>query len=300
MAAYDLLGMGCVAVDDRLYVSTLPQPDTKTAIVRHERHCGGQALVALVAAARLGAQVAYAGTLGTDPDSLFVIEHCRQEGIDLRYLRQRPEVCPIRAWVIVDQSRGTRTIFYDLHDAVGAELDWPPEDAIRSARVLLIDQFGIEGMCRAARIARSAGVPVVADLERDDWPGFRELLKQVDHLIVNRTFAERLTGKNDVSAVLERLWTGDRQAVVVTDGAAGCWYRAIGEGSLTRHHPAFAVVTPDSTGCGDVFHGAYAAALAWGRDTVERIRLASAAAALKAGEQAIPDRAAVEVFLARQ
>jgi sulfofructose kinase len=57
----------------------------------------------------------------------------------------------------------------------------------------------------------------------------------------------------------------------------------------------------DPTGCGDVFHGAYAATLAQGLDLVERIRWASAAAALKAtragGQAGIPARTAVEEFL---
>ncbi len=300
MAASDVLGLGCVAVDERLYVQSYPETDSKTPIRRRERHCGGQAFVALVAAARLGARAAYAGTLGMDADSSLLVEHMRRQGIDLGYLRFRPEARPIRAWVIVDESCGTRTILYDLENAVGAEPDWPPERAIRSARVLLIDQFGIEGMCRAARVARAAGVPVVGDLEREDWPGFPDLLGLVDHLVINRAFAQRLTGEPEAQAALERLWGEDRHAVVVTDGARGCWYRAREENGLPRYEPAFAVPAVDTTGCGDVFHGAYAAALAWGWDAAARVRFASTAAALKAASGKVPDRAAVEAFLAER
>jgi sugar/nucleoside kinase (ribokinase family) len=60
----------------------------------------------------------------------------------------------------------------------------------------------------------------------------------------------------------------------------------------------------DTTSCGDVFHGAYASALAWGLGLDERVRLACAAAALKAtrpgGQAGIPTRAAVESFLQGQ
>jgi sugar/nucleoside kinase (ribokinase family) len=60
----------------------------------------------------------------------------------------------------------------------------------------------------------------------------------------------------------------------------------------------------DTTGCGDVFHGAYAAALAQGMELRERVRLASAAAALKAtqpgGQRDIPNLRAVRRFLKEQ
>ena len=135
MAAFDILGMGCVAVDELLFVAAYPAADTKTPIRRRDRQCGGLAFTALIAAARLGCRCAYAGMLGVDDDSRFVIDHFQREGIDLTYLRNRPEVRPIRAQVIVDESCRTRTILYDLEGAVGAEPDWPPEEAIRAAGV---------------------------------------------------------------------------------------------------------------------------------------------------------------------
>ena len=76
------------------------------------------------------------------------------------------------------------------------------------------------------------------------------------------------------------------------------------EGKTARHEPAFEVNAIDTTGCGDVFHGAYAAALSRGLATRDRIRFASAAAALKAtkhgGQAGIPNRATVEKFLRQQ
>jgi len=66
-------------------------------------------------------------------------------------------------------------------------------------------------------------------------------------------------------------------------------------------HSVILVDVVDTTGCGDVFHGAYAAALAEGRDLADRVGFASAAAALKAtragGQAGIPPRTVVETFL---
>jgi sulfofructose kinase len=86
--------------------------------------------------------------------------------------------------------------------------------------------------------------------------------------------------------------------VIITDGPNGCWSLATGGESAVRHHPAFLVAAKDTTGCGDVFHGAYAACLARGDCLEDRIRFASAAAALRAKEGEIPRRMAVEQFLA--
>jgi sugar/nucleoside kinase (ribokinase family) len=136
-------------------------------------------------------------------------------------------------------------------------------------------------MTRAAQIARDAGAAVVSDLERDEWPGFEELLALVDHLIVNQAFAAKRTGCVEAAPAARKLWRPNRQAVVVTCGASGSWW--IGDSSSeARHQPAYAVNAVDTTGCGDVFHGAYVAALARGLELEERVRIASAAAALKA------------------
>lgn len=300
-AAYDVLGLGCVAVDDLLYVEAYPPADAKVRIRRRERQCGGQSGTALVAAARLGARCSYAGILGHDEDSAFVLDAFRREGIDVAHLVRRDIARPIHSTIIVDETHHTRTIFFDLTGSVGAPTDSPPAEVIRAARVLYVDHYGIEGMTRAAAIARAAGVAVVADLEWDEWPGFTELLALVDHLIISQAFAARRTGETDPAGAVRKLWADDRQAVVVTCGAAGCWYVGGGNSTAPRHQPAFRVPVADSTGCGDVFHGAYASALARGLNLSERVRFASAAAALKAmqfgGQRGIPTRAAVEAFL---
>jgi sugar/nucleoside kinase (ribokinase family) len=298
--SFDILGLGCVAIDDLLYVSAYPPPDTKVQVQRRERQCGGLTATALVAAARLGSRCMYAGTLGTDDLSRLVIDRLKQEGIEVATNPRHPEARPIHSAVIVDESRQTRTIFYDLHGVLGAQPDWPEEDVIRSARVLYLDHFGVEGMIRAAQIARAAGIAVVADFESDQMPEFPQLLGLVDHLVLSREFGQKLTAQADPRAAAVRLWTNARQAVIITCGQEGCWYLS-GGFHEPRHQAAFSVKTVDTTGCGDVFHGAYGSALARGWELPERVRFAAAAAALKAtkrgGQAGIPTLAAVEAFL---
>ena len=297
---WDVLGLGCVAVDDLHYVPVYPPPDSKVRVRRREKQGGGLTGTALVAAARLGARCAFAGVLGDDEDSRFVEDNFRREGVDTSPLVRRPGARPICSTIIVDEGGHTRTIFFDLTGSTGADPDAPPAEVIRASRVLFVDHYGVEGMARAARIARAAGRCVVADLERDEHPGFEALLELVDHLIVSRAFAARRTGTEDPAAAARHLWAEGRSVVVVTCGDEGAWFLEAGA-AAPAHQPAFRVEVVDTTGCGDVFHGAYAAALARGLDLQGRVRFASAAAALKAtraGAQAgIPTRAAVEEFI---
>jgi len=280
---YDVLALGAVAVDDLFYIDSYPGPDEKTPILRRQRHCGGMSAIVAIAASRLGCRCAYAGVLGRDELSEFAIDQMRREGVQLRHLGCREGVRPIHSIIMIDSKTGTRNIFYDLRGVLGAARDWPPAEVIRSARVLFVDWYSVPGMIRAAHLARAAGLPVVADFEQDGVPGFATLLALADHLIISQGFAAKLTGLSDPRRAVVRLWTGQQKLAAVTCGAKGCYYVTSDEPAVARYQPAFEVKAVDTTGCGDVFHGAYAAALARGMSAPDRIRFAAAAAALKAG-----------------
>ena len=293
----DILGLGCTAVDDLLYVPSFPRADTKVRVAHSLRRCGGLTGSALVTAARLGARCAYAGCLGTDEHSERVAWNFIGEGVDTSRAPRLPEARVVRSTIIVGTDSGSRNIFYEDEGMIGAHPSLPSEDVIRDSKVLFIDHSGMQGNLRAARLARSAGVAVVADFEDEAVPLFQEVLALVDHLILSVELACRITKESSAAQAARALWQPDRSLVLVTSGANGCWSVSAESELEARHHPAFAVRAADTTGCGDVFHGAYAASLARGDPLQERIRFAAAAAALKAMHGEIPRRPAVEEFL---
>ncbi len=296
---FDVLGIGVAAVDDLVRVPRFPAPDTKVHVTATERTCGGLTATALVAAARLGASCAYAGVQGTDELSDAVLACLVAEGIDVSHVARRPEAGPGHSIVVVDDA-GSRTVFSDRRRASAGGDDWPPADVVRSAGVLLVDHVRLGASIRAARIAQAAGIPVVGDLERDDDPRFGELLALVDHLVVPRAFGERLAAISDPVAIVRALHVAGR-TVVVTCGSEGAWYAGPEPDARPAHEPALAVEVVDTTGCGDAFHGAYAAGLAFGLGLAARIRLATVVAGLTAtrlgGQAGIPRRAEVEALL---
>lgn len=301
-AGTDVLGLGCVAVDELLFVPRYPGRDARQPLHRRDRQCGGMTATALVTAARLGAGAAYAGRMGEDEDSAFVRETLAREGVDLSHVVAASKARPVHSFIVVEEETHTRTILYDTSGSGGADRHRPPREVIERSRVLLVDRWGMDGMIRAARIARRAGVPVVGDLENYTVPRFEELVALTDHLIVPEAFVTKYCGTRSAAKGAKLLWREDRKAVIVTCGRNGCWAL---DSSATEpvHFPAFAVPVVDTTGCGDVFHGAYAVALLEGLPLAESVRFASGAAALKAtrpgGQTGIPKRAELERFLRR-
>ena len=222
-----------------------------------------------------------------------------REGVSLAHAPSQPQAQVVHSVIIVGRDTGSRNIFFDAGGMVGAHDSLPAEELIGAAKVLFIDHCGMRGNLRAARAARAGGVPIVADFEDATAPGFHEVLELVDHLVLSEGFALRLTRAATPAEAALALWRPDRAAVIVTCGPEGCWSVSPQRQDAARHHPAFAVKATDTAGCGDVFHGAYAACLARGDELARRIRFASAAAALKARDGGIPWRAAIEQFLAQ-
>lgn len=279
MKTRDILGLGCATIDELLFVDAYPAADGKVLVTGSQTQGGGLTATALVAGARLGARCAYGGMLGFDATSRQVAHIMESEQIDVSLVSWRAEAAAIRSTIIVDQNAHTRTIFFQRPGLAGAPPDAPSEIEIAASRVLLIDHYGGSGNARAAGIARENGVPVVADFERDNVPNWAEFFPLVDHLILSRNFAAQLCGEESPAVAARALWNGGRAVVVITAGAQGAFAF---DGEQTIHLAAFETTVVDTTGCGDVFHGVYAATLAWNWPLQKRLGWASAAAALKA------------------
>jgi sugar/nucleoside kinase (ribokinase family) len=295
---YDIFGIGCATADDFIRVDQFPKCDTKQEIAGEARQGGGLIPTALVAASRMGAHCGYFDILGDDELSRWVVSDLEREGLDTSYIVTRQNARPIHATIIVTAD-GSRTILYSTEGRIMQDEDVPSFEQLPPMKALLLDDVNsgaMEGLARTAAGARRTGIPVIADFERPPYP---PLLDQIDHLIISRNWATAVTGSPSPREALQALWNSERSVVIVTCGSEGAWYMEPGE--EPQHQPAFPVDAVDTTGCGDVFHGVYAALLVQQVSLAERVRWASAAAALKAtklgGRPGIPNRTHVEAFL---
>ncbi len=297
MGAAEIIGFGAIAVDRLIYVDQ-PLASGKGKVTQRVTAHGGNVATGLVAAARLGARAGFVGWLNTCEDEDVSALDLLANGVEIRHAPRHAEAQAIQSTITVG-SDGERFIAYDDEVMIGTAPDLP-DDLLRSAKVLMIDAYAwsdLEVVARAQRL----GLPIVADIEWSVGASTSRLLELADHLVLPLSFARQETGCTDPAAVIAALWASDRKAVVLTDGAAGSVLRAAGSAEVLRI-PAFDVPVVDTTGAGDCFHGAYAAALARGDAPFAAARFAAAAAALsvtgQGGRAALPDRRAVQQLLA--
>ena len=272
MNQFDVAGVGCASIDDLLYVDASPMED-KGRIQARERQPGGNIATALVAAAGLGARVAFVGRLSDRDEGAAVRADLASHGVDLQFALPDSGAQPVRATIVVFK-RGDRFIAFDDVTTIGL---LPGDDVspLLQARTVLLDTYALAPTMTALG-SESSRVLVVADIEAEVDSAS---LKHVQHLVLPMAFARRLTGAIEPGAIMNALWNEQRATVVVTDGADGVWFRDAASPDC-QHQPSFAVPVVDTTGCGDVFHGAYAVGLARGFNTSDRIRFAAAAGAI--------------------
>lgn len=303
---FDVLGVGLASLDLLCLVGRFPEPDTKSAMLAFSRQGGGQIGTALAAVARLGGRAAFLGKLGDDDVGRAARESLGAEGVDLSRLITVPGMPSLLAVILVEAGSGRRTILVQQDPRSTIAAEEVPADVVASARAVHLDTHEVAGALAAAAHARASGTVVSLDAERIR-PGVERLVPLVDYLVAAQDFPRAFTGLADDRAALEALASLGPPVVVQTLGAAGA--RALVAG---RHLevPGFAVPVVDTTGAGDVFHGAFLLAMLEAVETpaaaapaaVRRaIRFANGAATMKCralgGRAGIPTRAELEAFL---
>ncbi|MBS3761920.1 MAG: hypothetical protein KGZ25_01330 [Planctomycetes bacterium] len=298
---YDVIGIGCCALDIVLEAHRLPAPDEKLKAEQIRLQGGGLVATALVAVSRLGGCAAWIGSLGTEPLGEIALRQLSEDGVDCSHVRRVGGQSVLTAAVIADSSSGCRSILWTDQTQPQTLPSQITPEIIGDTKVLHIDNFQPEAALKAARIARDLGRPVTVDLEPGGESPDR-LLEVVDYAIVPRVFAENRYDKQDPEQLCQLLYEeiepNGAKAAVITDGDGGSWCY---DGSAMARQPAYDVEVIDTTGCGDVYHGAFALSLAEGRDLEETLRFASATSALKCrqlgGRAGIPTREELERFL---
>jgi sulfofructose kinase len=273
----DVLGIGLNATDTLLLVREFPPYAGKVAFDRELLSPGGQVATAIVACANLGLQTKYVGTIGDDLRGQIQRESLEGTGVDTSGLIVR-EGCPNQtAYIIIDERTGERTVLWQRFDCLRLKTeDIRPED-VRNARLLHIDGYDIEAAAYAASIARANHVPVSLDVDTI-YPGFESVLQYVDYLVAGSGWPAKWTGEPDpfvALPLLEREYGLRVSAMTLGDHGA----LAFSEGVWT-YSPAFEVSCADTTGAGDVFHGAFCFAVLAGMPLQQALDFSNAAAAL--------------------
>ncbi len=273
-----VIGLGQACLDYLGRVMFFPREDDKIELVDIHTQCGGPASTALVTLARLGIRTSFLGSISDDPFGHEILQGLERERVDFRFLKIKPGYTSQFAFIAITKKTGKRTIFWHR----GSVPHLKPGDVnlrpFSKAKILHIDSLMIEACKEAALQAKSMGLKVVMDAGTM-WEGSRELAALVDVLIASERFAEPLAGTGaSPEEAIEALYQLGPKDVVITLGSRG----SIGKyGEDIIFQKAFPVNAVDTTGAGDVYHGAYIYGLLQGWNMPDCMRFASAVSAIK-------------------
>lgn len=288
--AFDVVGLGCACLDFLGIVPRLPASDEQVWMKDSTQQGGGMVSTALVTLARLGVSTAFVGKIGDDVPARVIGEELDLFGVNAEHMTMEAGASSLVSMILVDETTGQRTILAGRSTAELLPTD-VPAGLIRKAKFLHLDTTCRQAALKAARIAREAGVPVILDADSLSRPDdIDTLLWLTDYLIASRVFAEALTGDSGPVASAKALSGYGSSVTVVTSGEEGS-YTLAGDGSF--HTPAFPVDVVDTTGAGDVYHGAFVYGLLQGWELEKTAEFASAVAAMSCtrlgGRTGIPD-----------
>jgi sulfofructose kinase len=284
-----ILGVGHTALDHLLVVDTFPVQNSKTEASSSLRQGGGPVATACVTLARLGNQVDFCALIGVDATGELLMNEFAQEGVSTDYVIQAADMTTPEATIFVERESGKRTVVLDRCGCRELTVDEVTQIPLEHYSYLLLDGKDASASLTAAAAIHSHGGKVMIDLG-SLRPDNDTLISASDYCVVSRDFIiDYMPGTEAMTAALEITKRGPELAVI-TMGAGGVVWAADG---VSGWSPAYPVTAVDTTGAGDVYHGALLHALTQEYELEQALRFAAVCAGIKCrqpgGRTGIPD-----------
>jgi len=250
---YDCVGLGVNALDYLSILDPYPRLDDKVEVVKSSIQGGGPVPTALVTLAKLGAKVGYIGKVGDDIEGELVRYQLEKEGVDTRFMMVDKKIKTSKAYIWVDKNSGKRTVALDRdrkNILMKKELGFL--DSV-STQYLHLDAREPKLNIWVALWAKRQSAQVCLDIG-SLRKGVEQVFPYVDHLIVSGRFACGYSETTDPHVACSELMKTGYKTTVVTIGEKGC---ICGADNRIFRSTGFKVKAVDTTGAGDVFHGAF-------------------------------------------
>jgi len=272
----DVVGVGLNATDTIIRLPHFPSFDSKVRLDSADLCAGGQVASAMVACQRWGLRARYVGKVGDDWAADFQQQQLDADHVESHLIRE-PN-CPSPAsYILVDTRSGERTVIWGRDPRVELRTEELNRSWVVNASVLLVDGHDTAAAAQAGQWAREERIPVVGDFD-NLYPGVQVLLENVDYIISSSEFPARLTGEREILKALPQIYAQFKCNLMAAnlgrDGVVA-W-----DGRSFLYSPAFNVHAVDTTGAGDIFHGAFVYGLVKKMSVVQNLEFSCAAAGL--------------------
>jgi sulfofructose kinase len=286
----EILGLGCVSYDMLSVIAEMPAWEDVEYIEKFQVQQGGIAATASVAVSKLGAPTEFIGAIAPGFQGEFLKGNFQKYGVECDRMQVFADATSQFTMVLIHKNTGRRTFIHNKGVQDRSELFTEDLD-LTGIRFILFDGFYFDTAFRTAGQARKKGVVTVTDLsQRNFHPKIQEYLSLIDYPILPEMYVKAFCRIEDPLEAGKRMYHPNNKAFIITCGDQGA-HIITNEG--TEYVPAFKIIPVDTTGAGDVFHGAFAFALWKGYGLCEAVTLASAVSALKCakmgGQSGIPD-----------
>lgn len=253
-----VIGIGAATRDHLCLVSAFPDQEGVQQAQARLSTGGGPVATALAVISSLGTSSALLDVQGDDATGRDIRSELESFGVDTRFIRIHPGARSPEATILVRQADGSRAIVFTPTSAGELSPEDLPASLFENACLLHINGRHEAACFRGIELAQKYGVTVSFDggagRYRGDTSAAMVTASQI--CIVARSFARDFCGSDDLSIQARALRHSDTQILIITDGASGSHVWNAGGDSF--HQPAF-TASPliDTTGCGDVYHGAF-------------------------------------------
>jgi sugar/nucleoside kinase (ribokinase family) len=271
----DVIGIGTPCFDILARISKLPKENQGATIQEYSFQGGGKVPTAIITLARLGARCGMVGTVGGCSYGEFCLNDFKRHGIDTsKIMIDQTGETPFSI-VLADEQTHGRSIMYHEGTARSIEMNDLDKKYIQSARYLHLCDASPETI-QAAKWAREKGTCVVYDA--DYQPGLDKILPLIDVFIASEFYYKAVFQDKDYERNSKKMQDMGPDTVVITLGERGC----VGiKGNRFFSEEGFHVEVKDTTGAGDVYHGAFIYGLLHNWDIQKTARFANAVAAIK-------------------
>ncbi|WP_213807838.1 PfkB family carbohydrate kinase [Granulicella sp. dw_53] len=271
----DLVGVGLNATDTVIPLLEFPARGSKVEYRTANVLPGGQVATTVVACQNWGLKTRYVGKLGDDVAATLHREAFAHAGVEAQ-ITTVSGGASAQSLILVDGG-GERTVLCRRDERLILQPTDLKREWIENARALHVDGYDTAAATVAARWAREAGIPVIADLD-ELYPGVDDLLENIDYLIVSRDFPSRLMAEPDMEKALQQMQR--RYGCLLTAATLGPDGVVAWDGKEFHFNPAYRVPAVDTTGAGDIFHAGFIYGLLQGWPLDRQLDFACAAAAL--------------------